>query len=159
MIVLNANGQSKIGGGLIHNSQGTAGGIGVTGKNGQGGCLGVGNTNQGAMGCQGTYNNSETGANRSGFSRTKYSEQELNHNSQGSGTRQNGSTFNRSTTSNYNMEEKQGERQVNRQGTTENGEYNYDKNATYTEGTFCRTVNGESGTYQYTNSGQLSCQN
>ena len=158
-ITLEVQAKPKVGGRGIHGGNGAVGGVGVQTDKGQGGCGGIGGNGQAIAGCQGNYNNSETGVNRSGTGGVRYNQGVIDSQTESNGTRRDGSTFKRSTTGNYDVTEQEGNRQVQRQGQTQQGtEYNVDKNSSYDEGEFCRTVTGEAGTYQYNNSGQLSCQ-
>lgn len=134
------------------------GAVGVRGENGAAGCIGVISTDKGAGGCRGTYNNPETNANRSGSSRWNYSEGTLEWNRDRTGTRRNGSQIDRQINSQYDTNNRSGQRNVIRSGMTQNGrQYNYQKKTTYSEGELCRTFTGDFGEYHYQNNGQLAC--
>ena len=159
LITFDVQAKPRVGGRAIDGSNGAIGGVGIQGDKGQGGCAGIGGNGQAIAGCQGNYNNSETGVDRSGTGKVRYNQGVIDSQTESSGTRRNGSSFDRSTTGNYDVTEQEGNRRVQRQGETQQGtEYDYDKNSSYDEGEFCRTVTGEAGSYQYNNSGQLSCQ-
>lgn len=151
-------GNNGAAGGIV-TPYGAGGATGVQGENGQAGCAAVVAPYRGAGGCKGSYHNEATGANRSGQSGTGYYDGRVQQNRQGSGTRANGSTFNRNLNGNYDPNNGTGNRNATRSGTTQGGdEYNHDKNASYSEGEFCRTVTGEAGEYSYQNNGQLACE-